>query len=186
MNDRDDSTRISPNAAAPPKHQRIKAASGFGKQIRYNHRLAAFIRWKNFCFLICIILNFPLFAQTPNLQLVTVQPGQSVRQLAEKYFGDANLWEEILKQNQLRAANEIKPGMQLKISLDAVQLAARQLAEALRAIENATEAGAKVYAADSIQQAIALYNEAVASRQAGEWDKSFKSSQAARRLADVA
>ncbi len=133
-----------------------------------------------------LLLSDPLSAQTQNLRTIVVQPGQNVRQLAEQYLGDANLWEEILKTNQLRSASEVRSGMELKIPYDAVQLAKRQLEAASQAIERATDAGAKVYAADSIQQAILFYDQAVANRKSGEWEKSFKLAQAAMNKAENA
>lgn len=122
-------------------------------------------------------------AQTPaaaaHLQTITVQPGESVRDLAQKYYGDANLWEEILRSNNLKSPTEVKPGMQLAVASNAVQLANRQLEEALQKIQKATEAGAKVFAPDSIGTSITMYDAAVVSRGKGDWKKTIELAQSA-------
>ncbi|GEM_PF-387279 len=127
-----------------------------------------------------------IFAQASKALMVTIQGGESIRDLAQKYLGDADLWTEILKSSGLQSAAEIKPGMTLNISSDLVQLSQQQLQGALQAIQNATEAGAKVFAADSIAPAIALYDQAVAQRKNGEWQKSIALARAAKIKAENA
>jgi len=129
-------------------------------------------------------------AQTPalaaNLQTITVQPGESVRDLAQKYYDDANLWEEILKSNNLKSPAEVKPGMQLTLASSIVQVANRRLDEALQKIQKATEAGAKVFASDSIGRSITMYDDAVVSRKNGDWKKSIELAQFAAIKAESA
>jgi len=127
-----------------------------------------------------------IFAQASKALIVTIQGGESIRDLAQKYLGDADLWTEILKSSGLQSAAEIKPGMTLNISSDLVQLSQQQLQSALQAIQNATEAGAKVFAGDSIAPAIALYDQAVAQRKNGDWQKSIALARAAKTKAENA
>ncbi len=129
-------------------------------------------------------------AQTPalaaNLQTITVQPGESVRDLAQKYYDDANLWEEILKSNNLKSPAEVKPGMQLTLASNIVQVANRRLDEALQRIQKATEAGAKVFAPDTIGSSITFYDQAVVNRKNGDWKKSIELAQFATIKAESA
>jgi hypothetical protein len=125
-------------------------------------------------------------AQSAKPLAITVQEKESVRDLAQKYLGDPDLWGEILKSNNLSSAAEIRPGMTLTISSDLVQLSNQQVQNALQAIQSATEAGAKVFASDSIAQAIALYNEAGASRKNGAWPKSIELARMAKFKAEAA
>jgi len=126
------------------------------------------------------------FAQSSRALTVTVQDGQSIRDLAQKYLGDPDLWGEILKSNGLTSAAAIKPGMSLTISADLVQLSHQQLQSALQAIQSATAAGAKVFAADSIALAISLYDEAVAQRKNGGWQNSIARARVAKLKAENA
>lgn len=137
-----------------------------------------------------ILFSRSSLAQTPalaaNLQTITVQPGESVRDLAQKYYDDANLWEEILKSNNLKSPAEVKSGMQLTLASNIVQVANRRLDEALQKIQKATEAGAKVFAPDSIGHSITIYDEAVVNRKNGDWKKSIELAQFATIKAESA
>jgi len=127
-----------------------------------------------------------LFAQPEKTLTVTVQDGETVRGLAQKYLGDPDLWMEILASNGLASAAEIKPGMALKISADLVQLSQQQLHSALQAVQSATEAGAKVFAGDSLGRAMAFYEAAVTSRKNSGWQKSIERARLARLTAENA
>jgi hypothetical protein len=131
-----------------------------------------------FCFGMILLVGLhrpaPATAQPQEVVTITVQKGETVRDLAQKYYDDPNLWEEILKSNNMKSAAEIKPGMQLAISSGAVQAANRQLEEALQGIQKATEAGARYFVPDSISQSIDIYDQAVASRKSGDWKRSIQ------------
>jgi len=127
-----------------------------------------------------------LFAQSPKVQTITVQAGENIRDLAQKYLGDPDLWPEILKSNALSSAAEIMPGMTLNISADLVQLSQQQLQNALQAVQNATEAGAKVFAADSLARAQSFYEAAVTSRKNSDWQQSIERARFAKLAAENA
>jgi len=135
---------------------------------------------------ICLIGGIDAVAQTSKPLSITVQQNENIRDLAQKYLGDPDLWTEILKSNGLQSAAEIKPGMTLNISSDLVQLSQQQLQSALQSIQSATEAGAKVFAADSIARAIFLYDESVAHRKNGVWQKSIERARLAKISAENA
>lgn len=124
-----------------------------------------------------------LLAQSPKEQTITVQTGESIRDLAQKHLGDPDLWAEILKSNRVASAADLKPGMVLMISADLVQLSQQQLQNALLSIQTATEAGAKVFAADSLARAMDFYATAVTSRQNSEWQKCIELARRAKIIA---
>jgi nucleoid-associated protein YgaU len=53
-------------------------------------------------------------AQDKQLSTVTVGEGQSLRDIAQEYLGDPDLWTEILRANGLSVA-DVHPGIKLKI-----------------------------------------------------------------------
>jgi hypothetical protein len=140
-------------------------------------------------FFAAILLSFYLTSETKSFaQSVTITVGadENIRDLAQKHLGDPDLWAEILKSSGLTSAAEIKSGVALNISADLVQLSRQQLQNTLQAIQSATEAGAKVFAGDSIALAILLYEEAVAQRKNGAWQNSIARARAARLKAENA
>ena len=127
-----------------------------------------------------------LLAQTPKPLIITVQPHETIRDLAQKHLGDPDLWPEILKSNALASAAEIKPGLALTISADLVQLSQQQLQTAQQSLQTATEAGAKVFAADSLARAMEFYAAAVTNRKNSEWQKSIERARLAKLAAENA
>jgi hypothetical protein len=91
---------------------------------------------------------------------VRVQEGQSLRDIAQEYLGDPNLWTEILRANQLASITDVRPGIELVIPTGAVAAASRALRKALGTIQRATEEGARLFAAAEIEQGLKLYEEA--------------------------
>lgn len=104
---------------------------------------------------------------------VVVKSGETVRDIAREYLKDPDLWEEILRSNNLKTPEQVKAGMTLIIPVESILKAKNQIAKALKTINDATEAGAKTFAAQTINAAIELYNDALAERKAGNWKKSF-------------
>jgi nucleoid-associated protein YgaU len=44
-----------------------------------------------------------------------VQPGESLRRIAKKYFGDMDQYPKIMKDNNIKTPDQIYPGQKLKI-----------------------------------------------------------------------
>ncbi len=103
---------------------------------------------------------------------VIVQPNQSVRQISEKYLGDPDLWEDILRANGLQSAADLYPGVKLRIPVKAISDARKALEEAHQSIQKATDSGAKLFAPDEISQAIYLHESAISKRQESDWSAS--------------
>ena len=105
----------------------------------------------------------PAMAAEGEVVTVRLKEGQSLRDLAAEHLGDPDLWAEILRLNDL-SVGDVHTGIELKIPVGPVANANRALAESLSLIQQATEQGARLFAADRIGQAIQLRDAAVAKR----------------------
>jgi hypothetical protein len=126
-------------------------------------------------------------AMAANGELLTVRlkEGQSLRDLAAEHLGDPDLWTVILRANGLSVA-DVHPGIELKIPVGQIAATNQALGEALNLIQQATEQGARLFAANEIGQAIKLRDAALAKRKAGDWDAATKLAGEARVAADAA
>lgn len=120
----------------------------------------------------------PVFGQNNEMISVAVKEGQDIRHMAEQYLGDANLWPEILQANNLGSVTEVKTGMKLKIPSNMVSLAGRELARSLESIQEATKAGARIFAPNTISRAIQLRDEAL-QKWKQDWVECFQLSKTA-------
>lgn len=130
---------------------------------------------KHFCSTLAIVaLMFfcTNSARGQDLLTVQVQKGDNIRELAERYLDDPNLWEEILKANDLSSPIDIKPGMALLIPRNLIESTNRELEKAKQAIGEATNAGAGVFANRKIRTADSLYTLAIGYKKNSQWDKS--------------
>lgn len=123
-------------------------------------------------FLFCFLFFIPFIYGQSEVK-VLVRQGDTVRDIAQQYLKDPDLWEEILKSNNLKSPDQVKAGMTLIIPVQAILNAQNQLKKALSAINAATEAGAKSFAVATINDAINIYNEALNERKNGNWKKCF-------------
>ena len=90
--------------------------------------------------------------------VIEVQDGQTVRDIAATHLGDPDLWEEVLRENDIASVTEIRPGMKLRLPSGRIFKANRALRAALAAIHQANEQGARLFAPEPIEAAIGLYN----------------------------
>jgi hypothetical protein len=127
----------------------------------------------------------PAIAADAEVVTVRLKEWQSLRDLAAEHLGDPDLWAEILRLNEL-SVGDVHPGIELKIPVGPVANANRALAESLSLIQQATEQGARLFAADQIGQAIRLRDAAVAKRKGGEWDEAASLANDAKVAADKA
>lgn len=117
---------------------------------------------------------------------VRVQPGQTLRDIAQQQLGDPDLWTEILRANGLGSITDVQPGMELVVPAGEIAAADRALRLALAALQQATEQGARLFAAPQIEQGQVLYEEGVASRKAGNWAAAAEAAGKARLAAGEA
>jgi hypothetical protein len=130
------------------------------------------------CFLPGLFLFF-LFSQTASGQpksslpslVITTEKNENIRDIAKKYLNNPDLWEDILRANNLKKPEEIRPGIQLRIPVEAICRANTELENSKKRIQEATEAGAKIFATEVIAEAISLRNAALEKRTAGDWAK---------------
>lgn len=131
----------------------------------------------------------PAAAQKEKVVTVVVEPNQSIRDIAEKYLKNPDLWIDILRENNISSAADVKPGMTLRIPVESISRATSELEKARSTIQTADKAGAKIFAASAIDSAVSLRNQALEKRKAGEWDVCYDlarlSNAVAKRAYDV-
>ncbi len=124
-------------------------------------------------FLLLIVTGF-INGQRKELVKIKVEAGKSIRQISQQYLGDPNLWEDILASNGIKSVNDVKAGMELLIPVKAIKEARSEVEAALKAISEATDAGARVFAEKTINLAIDLHKQAVRKREKGDFDQCIK------------
>lgn len=134
--------------------------------------------------ILVIVFNTAIPAQK-NIEVV-VKENQTIRSIALQYLGDSNLWEDILKANNLSSPADIKQGIKLKIPIESIKENQEALNSAITAINEASKAGAKLFAENIINQATILYNKALEERKAGRRKESTKLANKAKEEADKA
>ncbi len=133
-----------------------------------------------FCLLLISLSS--AFSQTQ----IVVEQGQNVRNLAQKHLGNPNLWPEILRVNQLKSPADVKPGMTLKLPDRIITKANDELETTQKTIDEATKAGAKIFAPHIIAEAIQLQNKALTKRVQGDWQECYELAKSAGKSADEA
>jgi hypothetical protein len=100
---------------------------------------------------------------------VTIGSDQTIREVAEKYLSDPDLWPEILKSSGIQSIADLHPGMELRIPVNEISSANKALIEALGQIQKANAAGAQIFAPDEIGRAVDLHEQALVQRLARQW-----------------
>jgi hypothetical protein len=118
--------------------------------------------------------------------VVEVREGQSIRDIAEIHLGDANLWQELLRENNLQDITDIRPGLKLSVPAGRILRAKNAMHDSLNGIQQATQEGARVFAPVEISEAIRLYDEALSLRANGQWDDVTDRANQAKTLAQNA
>lgn len=116
-----------------------------------------------------IFLFSPVIGQNQSEITIKVKANQSIRSISEEYLGDPDLWEDILRANSMESAADVKPGITLRIPVQDISNANRELSNSLEIIQNATKAGAKIFTPEIITEAINLRDTALEKRKAGDW-----------------
>ena len=95
---------------------------------------------------------------------VTLPEGQTIRQIAEKYLADPDLWTEILKASGIDSIADLHPGVELKIPANEISAANQALIESIAQIQKANVAGAQIFATEEITRAVDLHDQALVKR----------------------
>jgi hypothetical protein len=100
---------------------------------------------------------------------VVLGENQTLREVAREYLGDANLWQEILKASGLSSPGQARAGTRLTIPLTTISRANQSIDDAVAAIQEATDAGSRLFAPELINQSIRLHDVALQQRKARSW-----------------
>ncbi|MFH1525485.1 MAG: FecR domain-containing protein [Bacteroidota bacterium] len=129
-----------------------------------------------------------IYSQAKDVIEILVQKNENARDIAQKYFDEPDLWQVVLKENNLDSPSKIVKGLKLKLPSGKIKQTAQKMRESLDNISSATNQGAKLFAKDLISKSLDNYNKGVNSRQEGEWSRSiqfFESSIKASKEAEV-
>ncbi len=113
----------------------------------------------------------PALAQTDEsgFLVVTIGSDDTIREVAEKYLSDPDLWPEILRSSGVESIADLRPGMELRIPVNEITSANQALVESLGQIQKANLAGAQIFAPDEIGRAVDLHEQALEKRILREW-----------------
>ena len=125
------------------------------------------------CFITCFLLTGyslvnPADGMGKSIITIRVKENQGIRDISRKYLDDPNRWEDVLRANDLKSPDEVKPGMLLRIPAGEVFRAKRELEASGKLIQKATMAGAKIFAPKIIAKAIQLRDTALLKQKSGE------------------
>jgi hypothetical protein len=108
-------------------------------------------------------------AQDSEYLTVRLETDQNIRQVAERYLDDPNLWPEILRASGLKSITELRPGITLRVPATEISTANKALVDALLQIQSANLAGAQLFAPENIGKAITLHDQALVKRTQRDW-----------------
>lgn len=100
---------------------------------------------------------------------VTIGSNETIREVADRYLGDPDLWPEILRVSGIASSADLKPGMELRIPVNEITTANQALVESIGQIQKANLAGAQIFAPDEIGRAVDLHEQALQQRLLREW-----------------
>ncbi|MFV2092025.1 MAG: Ig-like domain-containing protein, partial [Hyphomicrobiales bacterium] len=96
-----------------------------------------------------------------------------IRQLAQTYLGNANLWPEILKATGVEQITDLVPGQQVVIPVALIRVAEEALESSAQSISVANLAGAQIFAPVQISAAIGDRDKALVKKVDGAWDETL-------------
>ena len=135
--------------------------------------------------LLCIV-PIILGAQSKNIVTITVKENESIRDIAEKYLQDPDVWEAILKYNNLSKPSDAKPGAKLKIPIGDYKKAKESIRKAITSINKASDTGAKIFAEQTLSKATKNYSKALEQNRSGRFKASAETANTALKFAEAA
>ena len=133
----------------------------------------AFICFMAYFLLIGYGLVNPADCIGKNIITIKVKENQGIRDISRRYLDDPNRWEDVLRANNLNSPDEIKPRMILRIPVGEVFQAKQELEISGKIIQQATMAGAKIFAPKIIAKAIQLRDTAILKQKSGKLNESI-------------
>lgn len=131
-------------------------------------------------------LIYPTKSHGSEVITVKVKENQNIRDIAKKYLHDPDQWENILRANNLKSPHEVQPGMSLLIPALDLFKANQELETSKKLIQEATKAGAKIFAPEITASAIDFRDAALEQRKSGEYSSSIKLAKSASKEAKKA
>jgi hypothetical protein len=101
--------------------------------------------------------------------VVTIGSNETIREVADRYLSDPDLWPEILRVSGIGSIADLRPGMELRIPVNEVTTANQALVESVGQIQKANVAGAQIFAPEEIGRAVDLHEQALQQRLLREW-----------------
>lgn len=120
-----------------------------------------------------LLAFFELSAQNNSPITLQYKSGMNLRELAAKYIGNPDLWQEILYDNGLQTVDQLKDGMQITIDAEKIKATQKIRQEAKDKIDEANKQGAKLFAGEIISASIKSFDSGLNNAKKGEWDKSI-------------
>lgn len=143
---------------------------------------------RNELFLLLLVMLIAGINPAQQREIIEIRVDQNfdIRKVARDYFGDANLWQFILKYNKLESLGDLKQGTTLQIPQKKVSTLLGAINKANSSIQNAVQIGAKVLAPEILTDAETLYKTALEQKDKLDFDSSIQSAQRAAQTADRA
>lgn len=136
-----------------------------------------------FIFSLLFVFNSEMFSQ--KVYYVTVKKGENIRQIAKDNLGNAELWIDILKDNGIKAAHDVKEGVKLKID-EAIKFSFDKIKWAESRIDIANKNGAESFAAATFKSAKSSLSAAKQAREKGDWKTASSKADESSTFADRA
>ncbi|MEZ5936401.1 MAG: FecR domain-containing protein [Alphaproteobacteria bacterium] len=137
------------------------------------------------CALAAMQLAEPSNVRADDADVVSVQlkSGDSLRDVAERYLGDPDVWPVILALNGMEGVADVRTGTVLRLPVAAATAAEDAIKAALATLQQATEAGARLFAPAAITQAFSLHDQAVLRRKVGDYEVAGEMAERSRLVA---
>jgi hypothetical protein len=116
-----------------------------------------------------LLASAPTLAQQSEFLIVKLEPNQTIREVAQKYLGDPDLWTEVLRTSGLNSITDLRQGAELRLPATAISTANKALVDARGQIQTANLAGAQIFAHENISKAISLHDAALVRRVRHDW-----------------
>ncbi len=141
---------------------------------------------KTYLLVIILFLSLSTAAQQKDVLFLKIDSGFDIRKAAAEYFGNADLWPFILKYNNLKRLDEIKPGATLLIPQKKVSTLLALHEKAKESLQKAIMIGARVLTIETLSRAEENYSKALQQKEFLEYDQSIQSAQQSIELAEAA
>lgn len=152
---------------------------GNGSRLRAVNRAAA-------CCVLLACMYFPAIVPASASIIVPYKAEADIRQIAQTYLGDPDLWPSILQASGVARITDLAPGQNLIVPTTEVAAARSALDTSKTRIQDANAIGAQVFAFDEIDEAINLHDKALRLQKAGDWGGTLELAVAAEGIADKA